>query len=277
MTGAAAKAAALFLVRDVRCALAQQVIPMPRHELLNNVDHKDLRVILRYGAKFGDDIATVPTFPTEFADMQREYPIFFHKDPASGEYQAVALLGLEKGENLFVSGGRWHAYYLPGMVARGPFLIGVQEHRNEGDTRPDRLIHIDLDHPRVSRTEGEPIFLPQGGNTPFLDHVAMVLRGIHDGMRAGKPMYAAFAALDLIEPIKLEVKVTAEHTYNLTGLHTINHEKLRALGKDELFQLHQSGFLQGAYLQIASVNNIKKLIAMKQGRLLQAPGAPTGQ
>lgn len=242
---------------------------MPRHELLNNVDHKDLRVILRYGAEFGDNVAMVPTFPTEFADVQREYPIFFRKDPASGEYQAIALLGFEKDENLFVSGGRWHAYYLPGMVARGPFLIGAQERIGEGQSRPDRLIHVDLDHPRVSRTEGEPVFLPEGGNTPFLDHVAIVLRGIHDGMQAGKTMFAAFAALDLFEPIKLEIKVTAERAYNLTGLHTINHEKLRALNKDDLFKLHQSGFLQGAFLQVASVNNMKKLIAMKQGRLLQ--------
>ena len=243
---------------------------MARYELLNNITHKDLRVSTRFGTEFGDNLGMVQAFPTEFAELQREYPIFFRKDAASGEYQAIALLGFEKGENLFVSGGRWHAYYLPGMVARGPFLIGVQEHTGEGDSRPDRLIHVDLDHPRVSRTEGEPVFLPEGGNSPFLDHVAMVLRGIHEGMQAGKIMYAAFAALDLFEPVKLEIKVTADHGYNLTGLHTINHEKLRALGKDDLFKLHQSGFLQGAFLQVASVNNMKKLIAMKQGRLQQA-------
>ena len=242
---------------------------MPRHELLNNVDHKDLRVILRYGSEYGDNVATVPTFPTEFADVQREYPIFFRKDPASGDFQAIALLGFEKGENLFVSGGRWHAYYLPGMVARGPFLIGVQQHQAEGSDRPDRRIHVDLDNPRVSRTEGEAVFLPEGGNTPFLEHVATVLRGIHEGMELGKAMFAAFTALDLIEPVKLEVKVTAERTYNLAGLHTISHEKMRSLDKDALYQLHQSGFLQGAFLQLASLNNVKKLMAMKQGRLLQ--------
>ena len=247
--------------RPVTCA-------MPRHELLNNVDHKDLRVVLRYGAEYGDNVATVPTFPTEFADVQREYPIFFRKDPASGDFQAIALLGFEKGENLFVSGGRWHAYYLPGMVARGPFMIGVRQRQAEGDSPPDRMIHVDLDNPRVSRTEGEPVFLREGGNTPFLEHVAIVLRGIHEGMEAGKAMFAAFTALDLIEPVKLEVKVTAERTYNLAGLHTISHEKLRSLDKDALYQLHQSGFLQGAFLVATSVGNVRKLIAMKQGLLL---------
>jgi hypothetical protein len=225
---------------------------------LNNVDHKDLRVIMRYGRQFGDDVATVLTFPTEFADVQREYPIFFRQDSATGDYHAVALLGFEKGENLFLEGERWNASYLPGMIARGPFLIGMQG--------SERVIHVDLDHPRVSFTEGERVFLPEGGNTPFLDHLATILRGIHEGVEVGKAMYAAFKALDLFEPVKLEVKLTTERTYSLAGLHTLNHEKLRALDKDSLYRLHQSGFLQGAFLQLASINNVRTLMAIKQGR-----------
>ena len=40
--------------------------------------------------------------PTEFADVQREYPIFFRKDPATGEFMSIALLGFSKDENLFL-------------------------------------------------------------------------------------------------------------------------------------------------------------------------------
>jgi hypothetical protein len=250
---------------------------MARHALLNNVEHKDLRVVLRYGDEYGDNAASVLTFPTEFADVQREYPIFFRKDPASGDFQAIALLGFEKGENLFVSGGRWNAFYLPGMVARGPFLIGVQERQAEGEMRADRLIHVDLDHPRVSFTEGESVFLPQGGNSPMLDHVATILRGIHEGMQVGKAMFAVFTELNLIEPVTLEVKVSPEQAFNLGGLHSISMEKLRGLDKEALFRLHQSGFLHGAFLVAASVGNVRKLIAMKQGKLRsQVQGASAG-
>jgi hypothetical protein len=240
---------------------------MARHALLNNVEHKDLRVVLRYGVEYGDNSASVATFPTEFADVQREYPIFLRKDASSGEYQALALLGFEKGENLFVSEGRWNAYYMPGMVARGPFMIGVQERQVEGATRSDRLIHVDLDHPRISFTEGEPVFLPQGGNTPMLDHVAAILRGIHEGLEMGKAMYATLASYDLIEPMSLEVKVTPEHTYNLGGLHNVSLEKLHKLDKDSLHRLHQTGFLHGAFLLGTSIGNVKKLIALKQKKL----------
>jgi hypothetical protein len=246
---------------------------MARHALLNNVDHQDLRVILRYGAEFADNVATVLTFPTEFADLQREYPIFFRKDRTTGEFQSVALLGFQEGENLFLEGGRWNANYIPGIVARGPFLIGFQEQQVDGAMRKEPVIHVDVDHPRVSRTEGQPVFLPHGGNSPFLDHVAAVLRGIHKGLEVSRAMFAAFTRLELIEPMKLEVKVSNTETYALDGLHTINEEKLRALDGESLLQLHRAGFLQGAYLVIASLGNVKSLMAVKQRR--NSSGADT--
>ena len=68
---------------------------MARHALLNNVEHKDLRVVLRYGDEYGDNFASVLTFPTEFADVQREYPIFFRKDPASGDFRFLEPQGAD--------------------------------------------------------------------------------------------------------------------------------------------------------------------------------------
>jgi SapC len=237
---------------------------MTRPVLLNNITHKDLRVITRYGAEFGDNIGTALTFPTEYADVQREYPIFFRKDPASGDYQSVALLGFGKNENLFLNDGRWAASYVPAIIARGPFLIGFQEQNIDGELRSEPVIHVDLDHPRISRTEGEPVFLPQGGNSPYLEHVATVLRGIREGVEVSKAMFATFTALDLIEPVKLEVKLDAEQGYSVVGLHTISREKLQALDGSTLEKLNRSGLLEGAYLVLASMNNMRKLMAMKQ-------------
>lgn len=239
---------------------------MARHVMLNNIAHKDLRVITRYGAEFGDNVATVLTFPTEYADIQREYPIFFRKDATSGEYQSVALLGFEKNENLFLEEGRWNASYVPGVIVRGPFLIGFQEQQIDGQWRKEPVIHADLDHPRISQTEGEPVFLPQGGNSPYLDHVAGVLRGIRDGVEISQQMFAAFAEFDLIEPVKLEIRPTNDEQYSLVGLHTINQQKLMALDGAALEKLNRAGFLQGAFLVLASMGNIRRLIGMKQRR-----------
>jgi len=234
--------------------------------MLNNITHKDLRVINRYGAEFGDNVGTVLTVPTEYEEIQREYPIFFRKDPANGEYQSIVLLGFSKDENLFLDGDRWDASYVPGIISRGPFLIGFQRQESGGETRDAPVIHVDLDHPRVSQTDGLPIFKPQGGNSPYLDRVASILNGIREGLETSKAMFAAYAELDLIEPVKVEVKTNADETYSLLGLHTLNHEKLAALDGASLEKLNKAGFLRGAYLVIASVGNVRRLMERKERR-----------
>jgi len=237
---------------------------MTRHVLLNNIAHKDLRVITRHGSEFGDNVGTVLTFPTEYADVQREYPIFFRKDPGSGEYQSIVLLGFSKDENVFLDEHGWHANYIPGIVARGPFLIGFQD--QQGEERPTAVIHVDMDSPRVSQTEGEPVFLPQGGNSRYIDRVAGILNGISEGMVASKAMFAAFTAAELIEPVKVDVKFSDIEQYSLLGLHTISVEKLRNLDGTALEKLNRAGFLQGAYLVAASLNNVRRLIDLKHRR-----------
>lgn len=240
---------------------------MPRYVMLNNVAHKDLRVAIRYGADTGDNVGTVLVFPTEYADVQREYPIFFRKDPATDEYQSVALLGFDKSENLFLrDDGRWEGSYVPGVAARGPFLIGFQEQEIGGELRKEPVIHVNMDDPRVGQPDGHPVFMPHGGNSPFLDHIATVLAGIRQGIDVSKPMFAMFSELDLIEPVKLEIKPTAEENYSVVGLYTINQQKLAALDGAALERLHRMGFLQAAFLVTNSMSNVRRLIALKQQR-----------
>jgi hypothetical protein len=235
--------------------------------MLNNVAHKDLRVAVRYGAEYGDNVGSVLVFPTEYADVQREYPIFFRKDPTTGEFQSVALLGFDKTENLFLrDDGRWEGAYVPGVIARGPFLIGFQEQDAGGELRKEPVVHINLDDARVGKSDGHAVFMPQGGNTPFLDHIATILAGIREGIEVSKTMFAAFSELELIEPVKLEVTPTPEETYSVIGLHTINQQKLAALDGAALERLNRAGLLMGAFLVMSSMNNVRRLIAIKQQR-----------
>lgn len=240
---------------------------MPRHELLNNVTHKDLRVVTRFGPEYGDEVGLVPAFPTEFAELQREYPIFLRKDRDGGGWQAVALLGFESNENLFLQEGRWNANYLPGYIARGPFLIGFQQQDVDGELRDEPVIHVDVEHPRIGRGEGEPVFLPQGGQSPYLESIASVLRGIRDGVEGGKAMYAVFDELGLIQPVNIELKFDEQHSANLTGLYGIDRERLAALDAEALHRLHRDNFLEGIYLMLSSLHNLRRLMAEKQRRL----------
>ena len=240
---------------------------MARYELLNNIAHRDLRVAMGFGPEFGDETGMMPAFPSEFAELQREYPIFLQRNSTTDEWQSVVLLGFEQHENLFLQDGRWNASYLPGAAAKGPFLIGFQEQRVDGELRQEAVMHVDLDHPRVSMTKGEPVFLPQGGNSPYLDHIASVLRGIRDGSTYGAEMFAMFDAKGLIQPVKLDVQIDERHRVVVNGLHGIDRDRLALLDGAELLELNRAGYLEGAYLMLASLHNMRRLIAEKQRRL----------
>src|SRR5688572_29174625 len=112
---------------------------MAKPAILNNIEHKDLKVITERGAKYGDDIMYAFTFPAEFRDLQAHYPIVFHKSADGTGFDAVALLGFQDGENLFLENGSWDCSYIPLTVERQPFMIG-----RAGE---ELMVHIDLDNP----------------------------------------------------------------------------------------------------------------------------------
>src|SRR5690606_32686542 len=106
-------------------------------------------------------------------ELQKEYPILFRQNSETKRYQAVALLGLNQGENLFLNpdlGSGWAANYIPAAIAKGPFLIGRQSRGADKNITP--VIHIDLDHAKVGHEDGYPLFLEHGGNSPYLEHIA---------------------------------------------------------------------------------------------------------
>ena len=225
---------------------------------LNNVDHPDLKVIADHRAEFGDSVNQVLVFPTEFEEIQREYPIFFRREE-SGAFQAVALLGFDRDENLFLGTTAWQGRYIPAVLQRGPFLIGFKD----GGTDGEPMIHIDLDHPRVSRTDGLSLFLPHGGNAPYLEHIAGILRTIYAGIEANQPMFDAFEEAGLIEPIAVEVELDETRKYVLPDLFTIARGTLAQLDGARLERLNASGFLPLAFFVVASMGNMSRLIDLK--------------
>jgi SapC protein len=219
--------------------------------LLNNVDHRDLKVITRRAATYGDDVKSALTFPAEFRNVQACYPIVFQKT-ADGKFQAIALFGFQDKENLFLGPDGWDAPYVPLTVERQPFLIGFR------DREP--MVHIDLASPRVSRTEGEALFRPYGGSTEFLERMSSVLLTIHQGLEAVPAFIDALLQHDLLESFVLDVELDDRSQHRLTGFYTINEERLGALDAGALERLHQAGHLQAIYMALASLSHFRDLI-----------------
>ncbi|WP_024461648.1 SapC family protein [Marinimicrobium sp. LS-A18] len=234
---------------------------------LNNVSHHDLKVIPSYSAELGDNVASVLAFPTEFVELQKEYPILIRKNSETKTFQATALLGFNKEENLYLDPtcrSGWAANYIPAAIAKGPFLIGMQSQDEGSSDAP--VVHIDLDHPKVSEQDGYPLFLEHGGTSPYLERITSVLKVIHEGIATQDVMFSAFSELGLIEPVAIDIDLNNGEKRQLVGNYTINEEKLASLSGDKLEQLSKRGFLPLAYAVIASMTNIRKLIEIKNGR-----------
>jgi hypothetical protein len=75
---------------------------LPKRVKLDNVEHGSLRVDAR-GLPELDNVNQALVVPGEFEDVQREFPILLRRGQDE-KFIAVALLGLETGENLFLAG-----------------------------------------------------------------------------------------------------------------------------------------------------------------------------
>lgn len=225
---------------------------MARHAQLNNIDHRDLRVVTERGAAWGDDVMSALTFPGEFRNLQAHYPIVFQKS-ADGSFQPVALLGFQPGQNLFLDERGWDARYLPLAIERQPFLIGLSV-----DGEP--MMHIDLDHPRVGHDQGEPLFRTHGGTTEFLDRMASTLQALHAGLQAVPGFVDALLRHELLESFVLDVSLDDGAQHRLAGFYTINEERLARLDGEALAALHGAGHLEAIYMAIASLSRFRDLI-----------------
>lgn len=238
---------------------------MAQPVLLDNVEHHDLRIITRHGPEYGDATNQTLVVPTEYEALQREYPIFFRQNREGG-FESFVLLGFDNNENLFLDGDVWQARYIPAILTRGPFMIGFRGDAADSDGRREPVIHVDLDHPRVSHSEGEPLFLTHGGNAPALERTANALRALHVGAEMSAAMFAAFIAAGLIAPVDIKIRLDERTEYDLPGLFSISAEALAGLDGPALAKLHAEGFLALAFHVVSSTGNINRLIEIKTRR-----------
>jgi hypothetical protein len=231
---------------------------MTRTVLLNQQEHKNLKVITKKSAELGDAQMAAYTFVSEFRQIQATYPIFFQKDGATGQFFPVALLGLAPGSNLFLSSSGWDAPYVPLSIERLPFSIGQQNGQ--------RVIHVDLDSPKLSMQEGEALFSEFGAFTPYLERVGQSLELLHEGVQENAKFISNLLEFQLLESLSLEIDLHNGETVQLAGFYTINEDKLNTLSDHQVLSLQKDGHLAAIYFVLASQSQLLHLI-QKQNHL----------
>jgi hypothetical protein len=236
--------------------------------ILTSDQHRSLAVDTRARPEYGDMVNRAIALSAEFNDLHREFPLLLRKTREEPGFVAHAILGFEKDENLFVEGERWISTFIPATLARGPFSLGYVRAAEGAELR----VMIDDQHPRL-RADGQPVFLPLGGESPYLEGIKRLLSTVDAGLRVDRVLYRELVAMDLLEEVKIQISVFPELRYDFSGYHSINQERLTALDGEQLLKLHRMGLLGPIYFLISSLGNFQRLVNLKIARLQSAPGA----
>lgn len=234
---------------------------MTDHAILTPEAHGELRIRTGSAERLGDGAMYAITVPSEFRQVQNEYPILFRMNPERDGFTALAMLGFETGENLYLEGETWDAAHKPLSIDIQPFLIGGAPSDTGG-----KQVHIDMASPRIGAGEGMRVFDEDGRPTPYLESIIDKLGALDAGYRESHDFFDALRRYELLEPLILEVTLDDGSTNRLVGFHVIDEARLQALDAVALGELHAGGHLMPIFMALASLANLSALIARKNRR-----------
>lgn len=239
---------------------------MSKATVLNNVDHKDLKIDTQAGLYENEQVNRTVIYVTEIADLHKEFPLVFYKHPDTEQLQLHAILGLEKDENLFLEKNGWTSRFVPALLARGPFSLGYQKSEDDQNDRSAPIICVDMQDSRVNTVQGEEVFLQFGGEAPYLTYVKKALQTIENGIKFDKTLFTLVEELDLLEPVSIQVKLSNVGEVNFNDYYTVNQQKLAQLQGESLVKLSEFGVLSLLYFVISSMANFQHLTELKNAK-----------
>jgi len=239
---------------------------MPSFDVLDNVNHADLKVKFEFGKDHGNAVNHTVVFATEFDALQREYPIYFKRDD-NNKYYAVVLLGLDKDENLFLDQQNWNADYIPAVQMRGPFALEIPQQDPTSNEPVDPIVRIDVSDSRVGNDQGLDLFLPMGGHAPYLEQSINALKRIHIGAQINDDFFSKLESFGLIEEITVQADYGDTLKYTIPDMFTVSKTKLAELNGDELLELNKLGLLEHCFAVLSSNANMSRLVNMKMRAL----------
>jgi len=123
---------------------------------------------------------------------------------------------------------------------------------------------IDLENPGVQESGGEALFETSGAETPYLRRELASIAELVEGEPRTRAYIERLGALDLIQPIQLELKAPNRESRKISGLHSINEKKLRGLDGAVLAELNGLGYLHAMYAMLSSLGHLQ-ILARRAG------------
>ena len=205
---------------------------------------------------FSLNLHAVPLGASEFPFALRDYPIVFQRHNGDGAFEAMAILGIQEGQNLFVMpDGRWdRRTYIPAYIRRYPFCVHTVRH----DSRPtERLIYVD---PWALADNGARLFDDAGTPLPHWVVIDRLLNEYEDELARVHRVAATLHGLDVLAPFSLQANLFNGFTLALKDLYRVDRDKLAALEAQPLREMIGAGDMDLVYAHMLSQENFLRLM-----------------
>ncbi|AQT60296.1 SapC family protein [Cellvibrio sp. PSBB023] len=228
---------------------------MANIEILDKKKHVNLCVNNRLSFEHVAQANLVPLVVDEFIYAAVNFPVVFVKDPVTGEFRSVGLVGLEKNENLIFSNKVSLSTYIPASISRYPFSAVVDE-----STRNLSLC-VDLDSELIGE-QGERLFHPNGEPT------ALTIKKINDLSKLMDQEINTYKFIDflfrngLIEPVDIKVNLNSGESI-LGGIYRVNQKALANLDDETIIKIQRNNYFGLIHAHLLSFGHIQRLIDIK--------------
>lgn len=224
---------------------------------INKERHADKKIVPAKGFDFAGDFHLASIMVHEFVRASAIYPVVFLEDKENDEFRPVVLLGLDAGENLFVSPeGTWDASYIPAIIRRYPFALAKTG--EEGQF----TVCIDEDSALVSDSEGQPMFNEEGEPTEIIENVKRYLGELQQMEAFTRAFSQYFSEHNMFTPLNMRVR-QQDQVRNVTGCYVINEERINNLSNERFLELREKRYLAPLYAHLNSLAQIERLVKLK--------------
>ena len=222
---------------------------------LNSDTHRNLKFDTNeVSFSFARDTTAVLIAGVEFAEAGREYPIVFIRGQDK-QMRPVALLGVRDAENLFVDEhGKWDASYIPAFVRRYPFVMA------EGSVHGQLVVCIDEGCHALNVDHGELLINAEGKMEPRMNEVMQFLQNFQKEFAHTETLTKQLDELGLFVQQGARFDTSTGETFQLNDFYMIDEAKFGKIEDARLPGLFHSGALGLAYLHMASMGNLRKLL-----------------
>lgn len=231
----------------------QEVVPLTKEHRVVLPAAGELPAVFR-------GMMVIPLSYTELSLACHDYPVVFVSGDQGKTAVAMAVVGLEQQQNLFVTPElNWDGQvYVPAYVRRYPFCM--TRVNVGGAEQAERVACVEK---RAISDSGEALHDGKGEPTPLWENARKLLFEFEADLARTEAACKLIIELGLLEPFTMEAKPNEGTPFTLSGMFRVNEQKVIALPADKLKELVQNGVLPRIYAHLMSMSNFTRLLARR--------------